>query len=361
VSHSLDRQFIGLSSVINAVAHVAPVIAASSARMSNSARFGRAIILASIATTILSVTIHADDKLPPMTELRVASSVDGNMQPCLLWAPKSTKSQPRPLLVWLHTWSYDYRQSDKLAYQEQAIKRDWFLLAPDFRGPNNRPEAGGSLLARTDIIDAIDYVEQHFNVDTNRIYLAGESAGAQMALLEAGYNPTRFSAVSAWVPVTDLADWYHYHSQPGRAMRYAAGVKAVCGGVPGASGAVDAEYQARSPVFHLDKTNGLPVDIAVGVNDTEVPIYHSLRAYNAIAKSDGKEEISGDEMEQLQVNRKLDQPRSGDRVADKSFGCEILLRRNAGDSRITVFQGEHISLPEACCDWLALHHRATKK
>ena len=328
--------------------------------MSKRVRFRGAILLASLATAVLSATIRAEDKLPPMSEIRVASSVDGTMQPCLFWAPGSATNHPCPLLIWLHTWSYDYRQPDKLAYQEQAIKRGWFLLAPNFRGPNDRPEAGGSLLARTDIIDAIDYVEQHFNVDTNRIYLVGESAGAQMALLEAGYNPTRFSAVSAWVPVTDLADWYHYHSQPGRAMRYANGVKAVCGGVPGASGAVDAEYRARSPVYHLDRTDGLPIDIAVGVDDTEVPIYQSLRAFNAIAKADGKAEIPADEIEQLQAKRKLDRPHEGDQVTDRSFGCQIQLRRHAGDSRITVFEGEHISLPDACCDWLERQHRATK-
>src|SRR5256885_13890566 len=111
-----------------------------------------------------------------------------------------------------------------------------------------------------------------------------------MALLMAGYYPMRFSAVSAWVPITDLADWYRYHSQPGRAIRYATGVLAVCGGEPGSSTRVEAQYRARSPIFHLDKIDGLPVDIAVGVNDTEVPIYHSLRAYNAIAKVRGKAE-----------------------------------------------------------------------
>jgi dipeptidyl aminopeptidase/acylaminoacyl peptidase len=360
VSLAVDREFVRSSIVVRAVTNLAPVITVSFSCRSKRAAFVRAIILASIATTMLSATTQAEDKLPPMTEIRVASSVDGTMQPCLLWVPNSAKDESRPLLIWLHTWSYDYRQSDKRAYQQQAVKRSWFLLAPNFRGPNDRPEAGGSLIARTDILDAIDYVEQHFNVDSNRIYLAGESAGAQMALLEAGYNPTRFSAVSAWVPVTDLADWYHYHSQPGRAMRYANGVTAVCGGIPAASDVVDGEYRSRSPVYHLDKTNGLPVEIAVGVNDTEVPIKQSLRAYNAIAKSNGNEEISGDEMEQLQTKRRLDQPHSGDQVVDESFGCEVLLRRNAGDSRITVFQGGHISLPEACCEWLEQHRRATK-
>jgi dipeptidyl aminopeptidase/acylaminoacyl peptidase len=326
-----------------------------------SALVGGVTGVAAVATALLSAEIQAEDKLPPMTEVRITSSIDSSMQPCRLWTPKADTNQPHPLLIWLHTWSFDYRQSDTLVYQEQAIKRDWILLAPDFRGRNDRPEAGGSLLARTDIIDAIDYTERHFKVDTNRIYLAGVSGGAHMALLMAGYHPTRFSAVSAWCPITDLADWYRYHSQPGRAMRYASGVMAVCGGAPASSALVDAEYGARSPVFHLDKIDGLPVDIAVGVNDTEVPIQHSLRAYNAIAKAQEKEEISVAEMNQLQTNKKLNQPRDGDKTADSSYGCEILLRRRAGDARVTVFQGEHVALPDGCCEWLAQQHRATKK
>jgi predicted peptidase len=350
-----------LSTLAGAITGVGRMRPASFAIMGPWGRFRRTIILVSVATVLLSLAIQAEDTLPPMTEVRVASSIDGAMQPCRLWAPRSATNQPRPLLIWLHTWSFDYRQSDTLVYQKQVIKRDWILLAPDFRGRNDRPEAGGSLLARTDIIDAIEYTKLHFNVDTDRIYLAGVSGGAHMALLMAGYYPTRFSAVSAWVPITDLADWYRYHSQPGRAIRYANGVFAVCGGAPGSSTRVDAQYRARSPIFHLDKIDGLPVDIAVGVNDTEVPIYHSLRAYNAIAKARGKKEISVAEMNQLQTNKKLDRPRDGDQIIDNSFGCEILLRRRAGDSRVTVFQGEHVALPEACCEWLAQQYRATKK
>ena len=79
------------------------------------------------------------------------------------------------------------------------------------------------------------------------------------------------------------------------------------------------------------------------------------------AESRGKKEISIAEMEQLQTNKQLDQPRDSDHVADGSFGCEILLRRRAGDARITVFKGEHVAFPEACCEWLAQQHRPTTK
>ena len=319
------------------------------------------LMLAVLSMVALSAFAWADDSLPRMTELKIVSSIDGTKQPSLLWAPKTATQQPTPILVWLHSWSFNYRQKDALAYQAQALKRGWILLLPNFRGKNDNPTAGGSKLAQTDILDALDYAQDHFNVDPDRIYLAGGSGGGHMALLMAGYHADRFSAISAWVPITNLADWYQFHARPGGAERYARGVLAVCGGPPGTSTTVDVEYHARSPIYHLDNLNGLHIDIAAGIHDTSVPIAHSLHAYNRIAAKQGMEQISDSEMEQLQKNKQLVAPRDSDRVTDESYGCDILLRRRAGDARVTIFDGEHVALPEACCGWLAEQRRGTKR
>lgn len=318
-------------------------------------------ILAAFITVSLVARACADDPLPPMAELKLVSSVDGTKQPSLLWAPKSATQQPTPILVWLHSWSFNYRQKDALAYQTQALKRGWILLLPNFRGKNDNPAAGGSKLAQADIIDALDYTLHHFQVDPNRIYLAGGSGGGHMALLMAAHHADRFSAISAWVPITNLADWYQFHAGAGGAERYAKGVLAVCGGLPGASTAVDAEYHARSPIYHLDNINGLHLDIAAGVHDTSVPIAHSLQTYNRIAVKQGTEQISDSEMEQLQKNGKLEAPRDTDRAIDESYGCDILLRRTTGATRVTIFDGGHVALPEACCAWLAEQQRTTTR
>lgn len=313
-----------------------------------------------VAAVAFSTVARAADQLPPMIEIQVDSSIDGAKQPCLIWAPITADQQPTPLLIWLHSWSFDYRQKDALAYQAQVMKRGWILLLPNFRGRNDDPEAGGSELARADILDSLDYVAERFHVDTNRIYLAGGSGGGHMALLMAGYHPQRFSAVSAWVPIVDLADWYRYHARPRGAERYAKGVLAICGGPPGASAAVDAEYRARSPIFHLRDLEGLNVDIAAGIRDTAVPIEHSLRAYNVVAQSAGGQQVTDAEMDQLRLRGKLDRPHETDQVNDDAYGCAILLRRHAGAARVTIFQGGHVALPEACCAWLARQRRETR-
>lgn len=320
----------------------------------------RRIVHTFAVTAVLATNVQADEALPPLTEIGVTSSMDGTSQPSLLWAPETAKTKPTPLFIWLHSWSFNYHQKECLNYQKEAVKRGWIFLLPNFRGRNDNPQAGGSELARADIIDALEYVEREYNVDTNRIYLGGGSGGGHMALLMAGYHPNRFSAISAWVAITDLAEWYRFHSRPGGAERYAKGVLAVCGGMPGASLAVDAEYRARSPIYHLDNVNGLHLDIVHGVRDTSVPFAHSLQIYNRLAENRGLEQVSDAEIEQLKKNQKLDQPRESDVAKDPTYEHELLLRRQAGTVRVTMFAGGHVGDPNACCSWLAEQQRATE-
>ena len=300
-------------------------------------------------------------KLPKLTEVKIISSVDGTRQPSLLWVPESAKSKPTAMLVYLHSWSGDYRQKND-AWQQQAVQRGWIYLHPNFRGPNKRPEACGSKLARQDILDSMDYVASRYQVDPSRIYLAGSSGGGHMSMLMAGYYPRRFSAVSAWVGISDLAAWYRFHVKDGKPQRYAQMILASCGGSPGSSDKIDAEYKARSPIHHLHKVGSLPIDLNAGVRDGHtgsVPIHHTLRAFSVIAKSNGHARVSDAEMTQLWEQGRLTKPRAADRKADPTYGRAILLRRRAGQTRVTIFDGGHEGLARAACSWLAKHSRAT--
>lgn len=304
----------------------------------------------------------SEDPLPMLKKITVTSTLDKTPQTSLLWAPKTAREEPTPLLIWLHSWSADYRQEASLDYQKQAVRRGWILLLPDFRGPNKRPEACGSKLARTDIVDALGHVERHYKVDPERVYLAGASGGGHMTLLMAGYYPQRFSAVSAWVGITDLPEWYRFHAPEGKPQGYALDILGVLGGKPGESQEIDADYRARSPIHFLHQVGDLHVDIAAGVKDGHtgsVPIAHSLQAFNRIAATNGDDGVSDDEAEQLWTAEKLTSPQASDQVTDETYGREILLRRISGNSRVTIFQGGHEGLPEACCAWLAKQQRAT--
>jgi poly(3-hydroxybutyrate) depolymerase len=304
--------------------------------------------------------VHAE---PPaaLSEVRIDSSRDGAAQTVRYWAPPSPAADV-PLLVFLHTWSSDVR-SNYPEWVKEAVRRGWIFVQPDFRGPNDRPEACGSAFAQQDVLDAVDWACRKFPVDRSRIYLAGASGGGHMSLLLAGKHPDRFSAVSAWVGITDLADWYQFHCSRGKPDRYATMTAASCGGAPGASPEVDEQYRLRSPINWLASSGDLPIDLAAGVHDGKqgsVPIRHTINAFNVLARSRGNQAISDSEISQLEANSRLDRPSPMDVGADATFGRDILLRRTSGPSRITIFEGGHEGLPVASCAWLERQRRATR-
>jgi poly(3-hydroxybutyrate) depolymerase len=188
--------------------------------------------------------------------------------------------------------------------------------------------------------------------------LAGASGGGHMTLLMVGRHPEVWAAASAWVGISDLAAWHERHAKD----HYGAMLRKSCGGAPGDSPDVDRQYQERSPIAHLHRAKDVPLDIAAGVHDGHrgsVPICHSLDAFNAIAAACGAEPISPEEIEQLsRENGHLENPRASDQAEDPTFGRKVFLRRHAGKSRITVFEGGHEDIATATMAWLQAHAKS---
>lgn len=299
----------------------------------------------------------------PIRKVSIVSSADGSAQPAAFYDPGTPG--PKPLLVALHTWSYDYDQEMSIPYAEWCIAHDWVLIAPSFRGPNNCPEAAGSELAVQDVLDAVDYACQRAlslpkrgpstgsgGVDARRIYLAGVSGGGHMALLMAGRAPDLWAAVSAWVPISDLAAWHAECRAAGRP--YADDLARLCGGAPGDNLAVDAEYRARSPLTYLQPGIRTPLDINAGILDGHtgsVPISHTLRAFNAVAAAEDR--ISDDEIAHF-VEQAAVPPGLCGNFHDSLYGDKrVLFRRQSQDARVTIFDGGHEIIYEAALNWLA--------
>jgi len=303
--------------------------------------------VASIATVCMFCALHAS---ADPVRVEIPSSIDGEQQSVDIF-PVSDES-PRPLLVMLHNWSVNLDRFDGAEWEAVAKSANWHLVFPDFRGANNRPEACGSMIARQDILDAVDYVIQHYSVDKTRIYLAGASGGGHMALVMAAHAPERWTAVSAWASISDLAAW---HAETKAAdLKYYSDIEAIAGGPPGASQAVDDELRVRSPVHHLANAKDLPVDIATGIHDGHtgsVPIHHSIDAFNTIAKSRGDDPVDVETIARLSVKEYGGAPLFN----DLTYGRDIYLRQEAGPSRITIFEGGHEDIPEAAIAWFGLH------
>lgn len=202
-----------------------------------------------------------------MNEIYVTSSLDGSAEPSLLYVPPDKADFP--LLVGLHTWSFDrFNQVEDMLPRCEA--QGWGLLLPEFRGPNlvtnpRAAEACASTLALQDVVDAVDFVCAHYPVNAGQILLLGGSGGGHMALMLAHYAPALWRAISSWVPISDLALWY------GQNPQYAAHIAACCGGAPGLNADIDAQYHARSPIHYAEALAQVKLAIHHGRFDPSVP------------------------------------------------------------------------------------------
>lgn len=208
--------------------------------------------------------------------IEVVSTLDGSKEPSLLYWPE----KPEVLLTGLHSWSQDrFNMVGRML--PYCRERGWALLLPEFRGPNlasnpRAPEAGGSPLARRDIVDATRWVIENRFDRRPATLLAGGSGGAHMTLMILGAEDFTWTAASSWCPITDLAAWH------GQNPKYQPGLEAVCGGPPGVSPKIDAEYTARSPLNYAARLRGTRLQLAHGRHDASVPCTQSIKLSEAV-------------------------------------------------------------------------------
>ena len=316
--------------------------------------FSRQNIL-SIALLAWTSIAHAQS----LQEISVQSSLDQSTQPSLVFVPEANED-PVPLLVLLHTWSGDYKQKGFIEVcLNECSSRNWALLHPNFRGPNWTPQACGSDVAVQDVIDAVDWMETHHKIDAKRIYLTGVSGGGHMSMLMAGRHPERWAAVSAWVGISDLSAW---HGETKESERdYFKHLEKVTGGIPRSSAKIDQQYQHRSPLSWLDNAVGLPIDLNAGIHDGHtgsVPVSHSLRAFNALAKANrhSDQQLSESEISQMTKSEKVPKQLQYQGKQEQRKH-EVLFRRTTGPVRVTIFEGGHEGDMPTAIRWLAKHSR----
>ena len=212
--------------------------------------------------------------------VEINSTVDSTLQKA--WFYQSAQIKPQPLIVSLHTWSGDYNQEDPLA--KEILLRDWNYIHPDFRGPNNNPNACGSTLVITDIEDAIRFAVKNGNVDRKNVHIIGVSGGGHatlMAYMKINYPVKSFNA---WVGISNLSDWY-WESKD-RNVKYANDLEQIA---MNGNQMNWTELESRSPIklpFIAAKRKNASLNIYAGVHDGyngSVPISHSILFYNKIA------------------------------------------------------------------------------
>lgn len=206
-------------------------------------------------------------------EIFISSTADGSMQPSLYFRAAGKK---RPLLVGLHTWSHN--RTNQIQYLLKfAEEQDFNMLLPEFRGPNltsnpNKDKACGSILAKQDIKDAIDYVKVNEDVDAENIFLVGLSGGGHMAMLMAGFCPEYFRAIAAFAPISDLERWRNEAPSS-----YFPHIDYCCNNSR-------EEMLARSAVNYFDTISKANMKIFHGRNDEVVRFAQSVDFFNEMLK-----------------------------------------------------------------------------
>lgn len=313
-----------------------------------------------LALLILSGIAFSQSFLAPgRHRISFTSTYDSTPQSAYLIVPRRVHQQAvaYPIVVALHTWSANMEQREMYGELErEAQTRGWLYLFPDFRGADDHPLACGSDAACRDVIDALNWTAAHFALDTDRIYLAGMSGGGYMAMLEASRFPERWTAVSAWVGISDLVSWYGIHAD----RQYGRDMRRCFGGAPQERPEVRAQYESRSPLGRLAAAKDVPFDFAAGRDDghgvNPVPVSQTLAAFNAVAAAAGVAAVSDGEIRQLSAyGGTLENPQPSDTAHDPLFARRIFLRRFAGNSRVTIFDGGHEWIPRAVAEWLASH------
>jgi len=270
--------------------------------------------------------------------VEIRSSSDGSHQKARFHASRTIKGAP--LIVSLHTWSGDYNQEDPLA--DEILKRGWNYIHPDFRGPNNRPEAGGSDLVLSDIGDAINYALRNSDANPDDVHIIGVSGGGYATLaayMKLGYPVKSFNA---WAAISDLEAWYEECRS--RKLKYSTDLEKI---TTGGSGFDAAEARRRSPVrmsYPAGKRKGSFLNIYTGINDGyngSVPITHSIDFFNSIAQikyPDEKSMVVPDSVIIKLLGRRVDPQENYEK---KLAGRNVYLSSDAPDLSLTIFEGGH--------------------
>lgn len=270
--------------------------------------------------------------------VEIKSSADGTVQKAIF--RKSLQLKPMPLIVSLHTWSGDYLQEDPLA--PEILLQGWNYIHPDFRGPNMRPEAGGSRLVVSDIEDAIRFAIKNGNVDENEVHIIGVSGGGYASLLSFMTLNYAVKSFNAWASFSNLEDWYW--ESLGRNLKYARDIEKITTG----GDAFDAEVaRSRSPMclpFPAEKRKGASLHIYAGIHDGytgSVPITHSINMFNKLLEEMYPDNLNDHISDSLKLELVTKRMNPNADTNQNLAGRKIHLQRKLPNLSLTVFEGGH--------------------
>jgi len=223
---------------------------------------------ADLTTPVLVHYPSRKDQKPVPASLIVNKNLDKSVKhPAIIWIHGSGADQN--YLAW-HPGSY------RMYYGicEYFAQQGYVILTPDYRGSSGQSrewttgsyqDVGGG--ETQDINAGADYLKTLPYVDPNRIGVWGLSYGGFMTMQSIITAPKLFAAA---IEVAGVGDWNTY--SVGTSPRL------------GSTAVSDPDFFDRSaPVKHLDKIER-PLMILQGTNDTNVPLWETLKVVDSLEK-----------------------------------------------------------------------------
>jgi len=182
-----------------------------------------------------------------------------------------------PLLISIPGTGED--KSDALnRYAVQANERGWLLAAPDLRKAWNyslaKPARSPSLAVQADVMALLQHMQDTYNVDSTRVYVAGFSVGGGIATTMAAKYPDVFAGVLEYAGPSDYAAWYVDRGD----IRFEL-EKEFSGGPVN-----NFEYPRRSSRALASNLQYVPLRVVHGAADDRVPYDHSETLFQAMAQ-----------------------------------------------------------------------------
>lgn len=208
--------------------------------------------------------------------------------PAYTFIPKKTVSSAKiPLIVFVHGGVHGDFASSYAHIVRELVEQGYAVIAPEYRGSTGYGRGFWQLidyggLENEDVFAGKQWmVENHPNIDPQRVGIIGWSHGGMITLMNVFEHPQDYKVAYAGVPVSDLVARMGYKSQGYQGLfsaPYHIGKSAE---------ANVNEYRRRSPVNHVEKLQ-TPLLIHTTTNDEDVNVLeveHLIRALKAAGKN----------------------------------------------------------------------------
>ncbi|HEX3147351.1 MAG TPA: alpha/beta fold hydrolase [Gemmataceae bacterium] len=208
--------------------------------------------------------------------------------PAYTFMPKKYATGTKlPLMLLVHGGVHGHFNSDAINVVRELLQQGYAVIATDYRGSTGYGREFWELidyggLENEDVFAGRQFMlENHDDIDPDRVGIMGWSHGGMITLMNLFAHPKEFKVGYAAVPVCDLVARMGYHDQGYRDLfsaPYHVG-KTVRDDID--------EYRRRSPVYHADKLQ-TPLLIHTTTNDEDVHVLeveNMMKALTAAGKS----------------------------------------------------------------------------